>query len=373
MPLYEVDGAEASYNIKFENVSSVVAAVRKKRRIPYRIASSLGAVTPPGWVVNMNGAGVRRLAEPETFNEIFAGASSDKLVLDLDEGLRQIIVSRAEMSSQLQAMLYDGSDDTVIHALVIRDFISGDQGLISTICDGLLVLETSPDGLMAMNRGHARARQWTFDTSALQGTDGHPAAALSDAVPLLSANDLMTIARVTAALDDRYGVVAAEWVHAGGMLYFADYSIVGQELRHVDTPGDTVISSGEAGGPTFTLKIPDTELIRLSDGAAVNVRQTTDFGELEWACDLINEVASLPENPIIVAARPYAALSVLIGHVAGFIFTEGSILCHLAILLRESGTPAVISAQTPQSGYAHIADGTVRYIPSSRSSFGTQT
>jgi phosphoenolpyruvate-protein kinase (PTS system EI component) len=52
-------------------------------------------------------------------------------------------------------------------------------------------------------------------------------------------------------------------------------------------------------------------------------------------------------------------LSVLIGHVAGFVFEQGSTLSHLAILLREAGIPAVAAAGIRTAGEVVISDGTV--------------
>jgi len=60
---------------------------------------------------------------------------------------------------------------------------------------------------------------------------------------------------------------------------------------------------------------------------------------------LVNTVAACPQKPIIFVRRPYAILSVFFEHVAGFVFSEGSLLCHLAILLRESSIPALICPQ----------------------------
>ena len=46
---------------------------------------------------------------------------------------------------------------------------------------------------------------------------------------------------------------------------------------------------------------------------------------------------------IVVSPRPYAALAPLLPYAAGFVFEQASTLCHLAILLREHGVPAIES------------------------------
>jgi phosphoenolpyruvate-protein kinase (PTS system EI component) len=63
-------------------------------------------------------------------------------------------------------------------------------------------------------------------------------------------------------------------------------------------------------------------------------------------------------------------LSVLIGSVAGFVFEQGSALCHLAILLREEGVPAVAATgldEAPDGAQAAISAGTITVASTSRS------
>jgi phosphoenolpyruvate-protein kinase (PTS system EI component) len=62
---------------------------------------------------------------------------------------------------------------------------------------------------------------------------------------------------------------------------------------------------------------------------------------------------------IVIASHPYAVLSTLIGHVAGFIFEHGSALCHLGILLREARVPAAVAA-VPPVGRVLVVDGEIQ-------------
>ncbi|ONI89733.1 hypothetical protein ALI22I_14675 [Saccharothrix sp. ALI-22-I] len=58
--------------------------------------------------------------------------------------------------------------------------------------------------------------------------------------------------------------------------------------------------------------------------------------------ELHAQVTAHAEPPVVVVDRPFAILAVLIGSVAGFVFRgPASMLCHLSIVLREHGVPAV--------------------------------
>ena len=68
--------------------------------------------------------------------------------------------------------------------------------------------------------------------------------------------------------------------------------------------------------------------------------------------ELASKLRQSKKPPIIVTPRPLAALAPLIPYCSGFVFESGSLLCHLAILLREAGLPAVQS----QTLYGHALE-----------------
>jgi hypothetical protein len=94
-------------------------------------------------------------------------------------------------------------------------------------------------------------------------------------------------------------------------------------------------------GPAFLLE-HDPALEALSIGPAVSVSAEVAALEHSYIRDLAHCLARLPQRPIVVTERPWAILSVLFDQVAGFVFREGSLLCHLAILLREQRIPSLI-------------------------------
>jgi hypothetical protein len=58
---------------------------------------------------------------------------------------------------------------------------------------------------------------------------------------------------------------------------------------------------------------------------------------------------------VFVAEKPYSEFVALLNYAEGFIFREGSMLCHLAILLREKGIPARIIPHTEYEDGSNIA------------------
>jgi len=102
-------------------------------------------------------------------------------------------------------------------------------------------------------------------------------------------------------------------------------------------------------------------LTRVSIGPAVSVATADGPAAADYLSDLLRQVRMSPEPPIVRASRPYAALSILIGSVAGFVFEQGSVLSHLAILLREAKVPAVFGpdvTRVPDGAYAVLSSGT---------------
>lgn len=69
------------------------------------------------------------------------------------------------------------------------------------------------------------------------------------------------------------------------------------------------------------------------------------------------------ERVILVTNFPYSAISLLFDHVNGFVFTNGSILSHLGILLREEKKVAIIMSDAfeklEEGNYYEIFDSRI--------------
>ncbi|HEV2371159.1 MAG TPA: PEP/pyruvate-binding domain-containing protein [Streptosporangiaceae bacterium] len=332
-------------------VAAVYAGYSAKRGPAYRLAAGHGISVGAGWVVGFTGRLLRQAEGAGFVRRTVADGHGEECVVDAGDTLRQIVVPKSHIVETLLEVSGAAEGSDLAHTVVIRDFVRGDLGIISRQAADGLVVEYAPEGLMALNRGTAGARAIVARTGGRMQVPGDGAAVL----PHLDA-----IAGFTAAMQATYGEVTLEWVLDGSRLQFVDYSLLDAADRLTSVSG-VRISAGGASGPLLTLD-DDEMLRRLSIGPAVSIGKSHDVtGHAELA-RIVEKVCSMPEPPIVRARRPYAVLSVLIGMVAGFAFEEASALCHLAILLREAGTPAVAAAgldSVPDGAYAVIGDESI--------------
>ncbi|WP_433532918.1 dCTP deaminase domain-containing protein [Micromonospora sp. CA-263727] len=336
-------------------VAAVYGSYVAKRGPAHRMAHEHGVATGAGWVLQFNGRGLADPATAAALRETLRGGS-DECVLDFGDTLRQIVVAKDDVLDNLAATTGATADGTALQAVVVRDFIRGRLGVISRLAgDGGLVVEYTPEGLMALNRGTAGGETIVV-TDVAQGFDADGNVRMPASGTTLRPY-LGQIARFTAAMHAKHGPVTLEWVFEGDRLHFVDYSVLGDHDTVSVAHGEVCISAGTARGPL--LRLDDDELLRrLSIGPAVSIDKSQDVSEHEGLARILARVRAYEEKPIVLAARPYAVLSVLIDHVAGFVFDQGSALGHLAILLREAGVPAVAAAGVDGDD-AVISDGTV--------------
>jgi deoxycytidine triphosphate deaminase len=339
-------------------VAGVYGGYVAKRGPAYRLAVENRVAIGSGLVVQFNGRGLHDETAVGALRAALSKGAATECVLDLGDTLRQIVVPKADVLSRLTELTAAAPNGAELHAAIVRDFIRGELGVISRLAGAGMVVEYTPDGLMALNRGTAGAHTIVVEDLHQPFDASGNVTAGQEAAPLLP--HLAELARLTAAMQARYGAITVECVLDGGQLYFVDYSVLGQDEVTLRS-GVVQVSPGTARGRLLRLE-EDELLSRLSIGPAVSVDKSTDVTQYDRLASILDKVTSLDAKPIIHASRPYAVLSVLIGHVAGFVFEQGSTLGHLAILLREAGVPAVAASGIEGEGEAVISDGTVTVI-----------
>lgn len=320
----------------------VCDALMRKRGWAYRLAHEHGVRTGGAHIVHLNRAGFATVAD--FARELQDTREADAFVVDAAPSVRQVVVGKAGLVPLFGRILpADGTATT----LLVRDFLRGDAGAISTAgADGGAVVEWSPDGLLAQNRGWGRARRLFISSAGVPSDDTSPLAG--------PAADI--VQRFTGVLDDALPGVHVEWALADGQAWFVDFSAPAQALG----TAVTALSPGTARGPSVFIALSES-LIALSDGAAVSV---TDTGTLdhEVVDAVLDTVLAADAKPVVVAPRPLAVFAFLLDHVAGFVFEDGSAMSHLAILLRERGVPAVVGRVPATNGWLEIADNEVRAV-----------
>jgi phosphohistidine swiveling domain-containing protein len=152
---------------------------------------------------------------------------------------------------------------------------------------------------------------------------------------------LAEIRHITEEMQAQFGEVRLEWIRLqNGEVRLWDLSVESGAPLPAKQTG--VIAHGSVRGTAVVLEdvsewsqishdrsvVPDAEFLAAHNSAdAMEARERLLAGI---------------ENPIIVTALPRTTLALLIGHVGGFVFDDAAMLCHLAIILREEGVPAVV-------------------------------
>ncbi|HEY0392501.1 MAG TPA: PEP/pyruvate-binding domain-containing protein [Solirubrobacterales bacterium] len=325
-----------------------------KRSMPYRLARKHRMRTGEAFAVSLNGAALVGEGARGHLRPLLDELTAKEVVIDVAPTIRQVVADRDDLLGQLRTLLRD-ADSAKLQGCIVRDFLRGSHGALSLRDgQGRTLVELSHDGLLALNRGTAL-------TSRIYIPDGETAA-LDGEAPEEVRSALPGIVDFTRALDDVLPGVQLEWVIDDRQAVFVDYSAAQSEVPDNAADGvGAVVSGGMARGPVLEIG-NDALLERLSIGPAVSVDRTEDvLTDREFGA-LFSAVRECPEKPIVVASAPYAALSVLIDWVAGFVFERGAVLSHLGILLREARLPAIIHPDPPRSGTAVIADGSLSVI-----------
>ncbi|MFI3045417.1 PEP/pyruvate-binding domain-containing protein [Pseudomonas coronafaciens] len=271
------------------------------------------------------------LGEPAMNQALLDRLKTDQVVLDFSDQIRQQILDRGALLKRLLEL----SDERVV-CFAVREFLKGETGLITQACDdGSTTCEWSPEGLLAINRGIARTSR-----ARLAGQD--PAGPA----------DAQRLHRITHAASELLGSVQLEWVRAGEQLHLIDFSPLSTFVQVEDATEIRLISPGFADGPAVVVTAGrNMEELSISATVSINSIPTSQSlgAELEA---LERQLREHEGQAIIVSPRPYAALAALLPFARGFVFEQASMLCHLSILLREHGVPAVESETLYRQGLA---------------------
>ncbi|SCW96194.1 MULTISPECIES: PEP/pyruvate-binding domain-containing protein [unclassified Pseudomonas] len=266
---------------------------------------------------------------------------ADQVILDVNDNMRQIVLPKAKLLEELRRI---SSASSRRYCVLIRDYLRGDVGVITRVVanDDVLV-EYTKEGLLALNRGGAKTDVAIVNKHAEPVGPFNPSALAS----LISA---------THVAQQTFGPVQLEWVFSGDRLFLIDMSSLSDAgVVMSNQSGELVVSVGHATGPICLIE-DSPELLELSDGPAVSLTGVPDIETMGKTFDeIMRRIQDHKVPPIVMVSRPYAALAPLIPHVAGFVFSGAAVLCHLAILLREKGVPAVASESIFESLYDGVS------------------
>lgn len=329
--------------------SARVSRLLRARDVALREAAACAGLSSPVCrVVVASVADVIR-GELEELSDVF---SSRRVMVDVSETLAYWIVERDRLLHELESSMLLPAESI---ALVLTEFIEAEYGIAAQSIGDNVVIETCPgscggitrgvlspsrvlvgdDGTVLSERISTDQRGWFYDPRSNRPTTRGGCRPI-----LLSASQRAAIVAASRVLTASLGegvILEAEGV--GESIYLLGCSS-SQLVEDFD-----VLTPGAIKGRAFVVQ--ENEMLEhISKSFAVSVASREQRVEqlLDSILRRLAEERTLhPDEKIIcIAKSPTGGLAYLFDHVDGFIFQEGSPLCHIAILLREHGIPASI-------------------------------
>lgn len=348
-PTIDPDQIEQALPVARGALAAIVARRADKHRYVRRLAWKAGIRMTGEWLLPAEEP--RRRPDPRLLAERVLGlARTDPVTLGLPRGKTEL-VRRDEVEAWLGTRLAAG--DTLYSAEVHVGTTSGHAALCE---DGSLLVEyiagavgglkfgSGPYSRLVQDSGTgvrhevrvSTVRPWVLDADTLRFVE-RPQAAVPD--PLDDA-ELAELRRMAETMAEHLGQVRIEWIRtADGALLLWDLSV--ETSRLARSGSGATVSAGSARGEAVV--VTDLEPLH-AVMADRNVLADPDFHRSHGsdAADAARRrLLGDRRLPIVVTPKPRACLALLLGHVSGFVFDEAPLLCHLSIILREAGVPAV--------------------------------
>lgn len=338
---------------------STIYAHWSQKRGPLRQSAAAAGIALGGIaVVDANAAGMMNTTIAE--HDALSRLGAPLLTMDAGPRLRQLVFAREESAVRLLDILQATPGSPWARRIfLLREYIDGSASLLSAVDkDGSVLIEFGVCSLPDLTRGVGRTWHLTISpTNALLPC--------SSWLPEM-ANYLDWLCAHAVQLADftreqaRYNPhLCLEWVVMKDELVLIDasYPSYTSEVSAImPTTAHRVLSFGAIHGRVIRVE-PDSWMVELSNSAAISLDEISPEVFSDAHVDSLLALADRTVDPgaVIVTPRPLAMLAVLVGRVAGFIFEDGPLLCHLGILLREHGIPAILS----HDAYAQLHDGQV--------------
>lgn len=335
-PLYFASPLPSGFGLG--DCAPVYHSMTSKRSAMYRSARSAGIQVEDGHVVRFNSAGLAASGLHGFVQEL-----TGHVVVDLGAKARQNILPAEHLLDLLMSATGADQGRHSLNVAIVRPFRYGDAGAVShRLEDGCTMVEHSAEGLLPINRGLVSVERTLLPPPRDEG-----AWDLVEPPARWTGRALLQIARFTEHVDGVHPGACGEWTITDGCLTFVDFTIPNRAAPPPVVLDATTLSPGTSHGPIVNLT-GNAKLRGLSVAPVISVNESAQVAEAECITRMLAQLERYAKQPIVYAERPFAILSALIGHVAGFVFDGGSSLSHLAILLREAGCPAVLAPRAPQ-------------------------
>jgi len=303
---------------------------RNKRRPLHLFAKQLGLPIPSAIILKFN----RRGLNVANIAELLSKFKTSEIIIDAGKHLRQLIISAKELEHELFNLTT--GDESEVKIIVIREYIKGDFGFISHFDagSGSVICEGSTNGLLALNRGTSDSRIFYCNNEESLNSVGFN----------LAQGEKILLS--TQSAQDIFGSVQLEWVSDNRTMYLLDFSKINKDNFQFSPQinNSLIISNGFASGSLLKLKTNDI-VKNYSEAAVISLNDIPQYEDLNDELKNMIDQANLLKRPVVLCEKPYAALAALVPYVSGFVFKAGSVLCHLAIIIRENKIPAIASEE----------------------------
>jgi len=308
---------------------------------------------PAGYFIIYN----RSLADKIHDNDLARIFKTDVVSIQY-KGTEKKKISETSKLKESMIKIAEELDDDEYIVVYIREYIPNELSGFSTMSHNNVIIEYSIGGLMGLGSGMVApstciiddkmeitshnfcendyyflydSKKMSFEYSKYEGSQGP----LSECL-------LKGIFFMTNKISGKFLNARIEWYIYDDRIYLKDLSLeestneICPDIGHIMSPG---IIKGEI------IKLENMDLFHellIKYDISVNASPDRAIAERsESLVDLIDRIKE-KDSAIILAEYPIPSLSILMGHVAGFIFEKGSLLSHLGIILRENKIPAIL-------------------------------
>ncbi len=269
------------------------------------------------------------------------------LTLDAGSRIRQLEIARTDLQSCLAELLRSRSQSLwTKQVFLLREYALGTASLLSTIqAEETVLVEFALCPLAELTRGFAQV--WRIlispQNELVQLNPDTWSSELLDSFVYLQ-SQATQLAHFTRAEAKLHADICLEWVIERGQLVLVDASSLQGTNNVLKAQNHRTLSPGFLQGKVVRVEM-DAWLEELSNSASISLNEVPlEIYEDEKIRQILAEIrANGKHDTVIVAARPITALAAFVGEVAGFVFENGPLLCHLGILLREKNIPAFFS------------------------------
>lgn len=244
-----------------------------------------------------------------------------------------------------------------LYCVSIREFLPNEMAAIANVNeDGSVQVECVSGKMFHLNSGMAVPTKYLIDRHGniaervLQEQEVYVFdPGIIEIVPsgrkkIIELDDCMVkrIEKATRRISAFFGPCTTEWWIWGDKLYAADMSVLKSEGVGRSS---VIISGGKTEGRLF--RLPELDEDTLAD---LNKFSAISVNDPEFDTEKVNIFKALEEKmaewsrsgPVLLySEKPFIFLAPFRKYISGFVFKNASNLCHLSLILREAGIPAI--------------------------------